>query len=517
MIHEFSQNPETFGNNQEKRPLREVLSVRQYPEMAFQSYEMLKNNSGKLKEGFLAGEYRNPKLSYSEFGSPSELEEKIAQLEEAQNISREYTDTLGEEGLAAVESTLGFRANEMRLVGLFATLDEAVKQKTETGYIEEIARETRELNERLYGKPNLDTLNSSLGQLWSTIDGKNLSESAKEIRNELSSGFDWGGKRVDGLPKPEKYNRLPDFDDPSLAWAGEIILSETAPIEAVIREVWDKKVEEQDGNYKASPDDIVEMFEAALQLMDPDRSSGVSAEIDPGATSMSWDSSTMSIKVGEKRAAIASAEEVYKKFLHEGYIHGGRAINGIKTELSVLGTGLFTNTDRADYLTFEEGLATTIEEAVSSENPQWDSVKVGHCINIWLASQGNDFRSVFEIAWRYRLLDKIGDNQEVDDALIQKHKSAAYSACVRIFRGSPTGLAEDYPGVAPVTYNKDLAYQNGRIIAMEYLAGLYEKQDKDGLMKLMAAKYDPTVPEQAQLVDTFASPAIKSRERLGNE
>lgn len=487
-----------------KVSLREVLSVREFPEMAFQSYEMLKNNASSLKNDFLEGNFQNPKLEYPELHSPETLKSQIDRLEDGIALSKQYSDKLGESGINAVESSLGFRANEMHLVGLFATLNEAVSREIPQEQMHELANETRDLNEKLYGKPNPETLKSSLGHIWQNIDNKQLSESATEIKNQLENGFTWGNTQIGGLPKPEKFEALPDFENPALSWAGEAIMAETAPIEALIREMWEDKVTEFGEKYEAGPEDIVEMFAASLQLMDPGGETGVKAEIDPGATALSWDSSTMSIKVGSKRKSIDSAEALYRKFLHEGYIHGGRAINGLKTELPVLGTGLFTDTERADYLTFEEGLATTIEEAVSGTEPKWNSVKLGNYINIGLAEQGYDFRSVFEVSWRYRLLEGINDNQEVDDALLEKHKNAAYTACVRIFRGTPTDLCEKYPGIKPVTYNKDLAYLNGRKIAMDYLAKLYENQDKDGLIRLMSAKFDPTVPEQDQLVDTFS-------------
>lgn len=500
MSHEFSPQPEQF---QDRPSVKEILNVKNLPEMAFQSYEMLKNNAVELKNDFFDGKFRNPKLEYSKFGSPDGLSVQLQHLEDATASCNQFSEELGPDGIGAIETTLGFRANEMRLIELFATLNEAVERGISQAQVEDIVIETRNLNERLYGKANPEILKSSLGQVWQNIDGKTLSESAKNIYLELENGFTWGDTQISGLPKPEGHNQLPDFNHPSLAWAGEIILNETASIGVAIHEIWDQKVEEFGDDYAAGPEDIVEMFEAALQLMDPTGEAGVGVELDPGASALSWDSSTMSIKVGDKRKAIESAEMVYKKFLHEGFIHGGRAISGIKTELPVLGTGLFTNTERADYLTFEEGLATTVEEAVSGVEPKWDSTKLGHYINIWLASQGNDFRSVFETAWRYRLLDQLKDNQEVDDALIAKHKSAAYTACVRIFRGTPTNLSEQYPGISPITYSKDLAYLNGRVIAMDYLADLHETQDEAGLMRLMSAKFDPTVPEQNRLVDEF--------------
>ena len=40
---------------------------------------------------------------------------------------------------------------------------------------------------------------------------------------------------------------------------------------------------------------------------------------------------------------------------------------------------------------------------------------------------------------------------------------------------------------------------------MTYLANLYESRDEAGLMRLMTAKFDPTIPEQDQLVSKFST------------
>ena len=162
--------------------------------------------------------------------------------------------------------------------------------------------------------------------------------------------------------------------------------------------------------------------------------------------------------------------------------------------------GLFTDTPRPDYLTFEEGLATTVEEMIGDAVPKWTAVKLGHYINISLAEQGADFRTVFETAWRYRLLGKLKNDQEVTQEMINKEKQAAYGACVRIFRGTQPDLADNQPGAVPLTFNKDLAYLEGRVLAMQHLESLYSSQDVDGVARLFAGKYDPTNPKQQELM-----------------
>ena len=89
----------------------------------------------------------------------------------------------------------------------------------------------------------------------------------------------------------------------------------------------------------------------------------------------------MAVVVGGKRVPIKTSDELFCKVLHEFGVHGQRSINGLKTKLPVLGMGLFTDTPRPDYLTFEEGLATTVEEMIGDTVPKWTAAKLGHYIN----------------------------------------------------------------------------------------------------------------------------------------
>lgn len=127
-------------------------------------------------------------------------------------------------------------------------------------------------------------------------------------------------------------------------------------------------------------------------------------------------------------------------------------------------------------------------------------------------ADGCDFRSTFEAAWRYRLLMKIQDGREVTDEMIAKEKDTTYTALVRIFRGTPTNMSELYPDIPPLSFNKDLAYLNGRMLAMNHIAELYVTRDEEGLMRLFTAKYDPTIHEQQEIVKKYGCQARQSRD-----
>lgn len=462
------------------------------PEAAFQSYEMFTNDADARRPEFLAGEVRNPELHYPKLESLDGITQGALNLADAieQVRSMEQNDEIA----GIVATSLEFRLAEMEYVKLLGRLNADVESGAPEAGVRVLADQIRSLGHELYEPPQEAIVNSALGEVWEQIDRKQLSESAQRLYDELG----------EALPRPELYEKLPDFNHPSLAWAGEIILNENRDIEALLRAWWDDMVEEYGEDFVAHPEDIANAFSCALQHMDKDNSSGVTARVDPDAKALSWESSEMAIVVGGKRGPIKTSEELFQKFLHEGIGHGGRAINGLKTGIPVLGTGLFTHSSpRADYLTFEEGLCTTIEEVVSGEEPKWDAAKLGHYINIALAEGGKDFRTVFESAWRYRLLMGIGDEEDVTAAMLKKYQTQAYTAVVRIFRGTPTLLSEKYPGIDPLVYGKDGAYLSGRIIFMKYLEEIYEERAEGALLGLFDAKFDPTIPEQAAIVAKF--------------
>lgn len=487
------------------RPLEYDISPRSLPEAGFQSYEMLKSNTSSQRESFISGMVRNPEPTYPYLESLAQMDAGILRLYDAIETVKNLEPD--EEKASIVAASLEFRIAEMEYVKLLGRLDFAVKERLPEDEVRELADEVRTVGEQLYGIPNPEIRDAAVAEVWSQLDGKQLSSSAQRLYDDLHNGFSWNGSEIAPLSRPESAKSLPDFNHPSLAWAGEIILEDSSELEAYFNEWWADKVAEYGEDYAAYPEDIAEAYKGAFKLLDPEGRSGVDVILDPEASALSWESSLMAIKVGQKRAPIRSAATLFQKYLHEGKGHGGRAISGLSSGLSVLGTGLYTNTVRPDYLTFEEGLCTTVEEVVSESDPQWDGPKLGHYINISLVADGADFRATFETAWRYRLLMKLKDGQDVTDDMVAKEQGAAYTACVRIFRGTPMNMGESYPDIPPMTFNKDLAYLNGRILAMNHIAKLYETEDSAGLMRLFVAKYDPTVPEQQEIVDKYCSAA----------
>ena len=495
--------PENHMRTSEQRSadLVEMLLPEKLSEAGFQSYVELANNAPKCKLEFIAGGVVNPDLQYGRFQDLGRMDQGILRLYQAIETVRLIEPDV--EKAEIIATSLEFRAAEMEYIKLLARIDFVMHEGGTKEDAKELFEQTRLLGEQLYGRPEDSLRDSAYAEVWRQLDDKNLPPAAKVIYDELRNGFNWNDRHIDGLPRPENAEILPDFEHPSLAWAGEIVLANNTDIDALIEEFWQEKVAEFGEDYTADPNDITEAFNSVLSLMDPDRTSGVSVIIDPEASALSWETPLMAVKIGGRRPPIDSKEELLQKVIHELKVHGGRAIEGIKSGLPVLGTGLYTNTERPDYLTFEEGFATTIEGAIAGSKPSWSGTNMGHYINIAQAEDGKDFREVFETSWRYRLLLSLEGDQDVTDELIEKEKSSAYSACIRIFRGTPVKSKEVYPDIQPLTFNKDLAYLLGRVIAMEELDRLYGDKNEAGLMRLLNAKYDPTIPEQAAIVDKY--------------
>lgn len=96
------------------------------------------------------------------------------------------------------------------------------------------------------------------------------------------------------------------------------------------------------------------------------------------------------------------------------------------------------------------------------------------------------------------------DGEAISTDKILDEKVRTYNAALRVFRGTPTAMQDKYPGAKVLTYNKDLSYLNGRVIVMNYLKDLHQENDTDALLNLLSAKFDPTVPEQAEIVRQYA-------------
>lgn len=490
----------TIENRPELRDRREAIVglLRGLPEAGFQSYEMLDNTKLESKEAFLNGQMRNPEVQYPLLeNNLSSMDQGILNIAKTVDRLEQIVDDADD--LEAIKGSLAYRMSEMDFIKVLGQLHFASREG-DIQYARELAETAKAMSERLYGKPDPEVVNAVLNTIWSDLDSKDFTGKAAQLRDDLENGFTSAeGYYVPPLRKSDNAEaKLPEFDQ-AVIWAGEYFEERDADIEAIVREFWDEKVQEFGENYVCHPADIIEVFQRVIDLRDPDGSSGVTVVPAEGKTALAWETPLMAVQVGTQRDPIENARLLFTRIHHEFGHHGQKAINGFKTGLPVLGTGLYTS--NCDYLTAEEGIATLAEAGMDGEQAEWSGARLNYYLGVDLAdTDGDDFRSVFEKTWRYNLLRSVDDKEDITDEMIESAQSKAYVSCWRIFRGTPTTLKELTGIDLVVTYNKDIAYLPGIMKAMEIFRKAYESNDTALLDFVMSGKFDPTDDQHVAIV-----------------
>ena len=437
------------------------------------------------------------------------MDQAIASLVEAkQRVAFVEQDP---ERLAVINSTIDYRMAEMEYVKLLSRLDRLVHESGDMDEAREVALQVKEASERLYGEVDPEIRDMCLNTIWQNLDGKQFQGNAKQLYDDLRNGFTMAeGYEISAMRRSDNTEVMfPEFGEAAV-WAGEHFQDKNADIFALAEEFWSQRVAEKGENFVCSTDDMIEFLEAVVRMRDPENIAEIVVSRKPKSIALSWNSSNMTIYVGEefgnRDVPIDTAMIMATRTLHEFGHHGQTAINGLKTDLPVLGTGLYTDTPSPDYLSFEEGFATIIESAIDGDQPEWDGGALSYYLGVAFAAEGDDFRTVFEKTWRYIVLQEITEDQEVRDEAIKDAQRKAYMRCSRIFRGNPTDAGNQL-GVVP-TFNKDLAYISGKIKAMEYIKHAYEQGSTAYLDLVLLGKIDPTNP-------THLAIALDAYERAG--
>lgn len=478
------------------------------PEMGFQSYEMLGDAGGprsREEAAFLNDESIRPRLEYPLIDEP-ELDTGIRKLATVGKLSESITDP---DFSDAVWSSMGYRLAEMYWLKQAKRLNDA-RDNPNSELFEKRAAAYQELNEQLYGKPDQQITASIIGEVFSQAESKQLDETGLRILDELQHGatLQVADETIEmrGLAD-KREGRLPEIGN-TLDTLREVVEEEFPAAYDIVNSYWGEVVvprHEAEGSALAfDVHDMKILFTQLRDATDPDNSANISVVINENGSQLAWDTPTMSVRVGLQRPEIDDRLEMVGHKVHEFGIHGGRAVHGLKTDMPVLGTGLFTEAlegEQADYLTFEEGFASLINIAVSGKVPAWNQVNVSHYLNLGLAYQGADFRESFELLWRARTLMAAPDGKPLTQDLIEKERKQAYVSMIRTHRGAPTEVLYD----SPLTFNKDLAYLGGKLIALGFLEQVGD--DKAAIRQVMRGKFDPTNTAQKRLADKYI-PAI---------
>lgn len=482
----------------------ERLLPQKTPEMGFQAYEKLdgsKAERDKQQKAFLAKEVFNPKLDYPKLDH-QELELKKIPLELIYEQAGDLPDSQAAE---AVRASASYRIDEMTWLQKAIVLNALADENPKSDEYIAAAKDFQASGEKLYGIPDATISAQVYGEIFAQASEKDLDPRAEAILHELQHGttLSIAGEEVTIPALADKaLGRLPKIDAETLAPLAEVLKEDTEFIADITKSYWEDVILPRSKATGKEPgfnvQDMYQVFTAALAVMDPEGKSGVSIKIVEDKSVLSWDTPTMSVEIGASRAAITDPLDMQAKITHELWKHGGSAIEGLKSGLPVLGTGVYTEADyengeRPDYLTFEEGIAGLSEMAVNGKDIKWTAVHLSRHLALASTYDGADFRTAFEINWRARVLQVVKSGEELTDAIIEKEQKQAYLSVLRIRRGTPTHLK----GGPIVSYNKDLAYLDGKLIASSYLKKV--GRDKTKIRRMFTSKTDPTNPRQEAL------------------
>lgn len=476
--------------------------------MGFQSYELLNGDATQRsvqKNSFMKGEVRNPTLDYP-FLDDQNLESLIRTLEPVLDQSQQYEDdTLGE----VVWNSASYRMAEMYWLREAKRLNDVADRPDSPDFLNSAAR-YQAANEQLYGRPEHETVEKVYGEILAQAREKMLHPTAQHLYDQLVNGVTIyldneqvhmpgiGADHPDRLPLASEINQ-------KLGDLKEVIEETFSDARRIVEQYWQEVIVPRDGAQPAfTPEDMKVVFEQVRDFYDPDNEADIGVIINPNSTSLAWDTPSRSVQIGAKRETIEDPNKMFAKVIHEYANHGLRAVNGRKSGVPTLDTGMYSDADegeRSDYLTFEEGFATLCEMAAYDSFDKWDSSHVHRYLTIASAYEGNDFRQIYERTWRAIALMNVEDGAETTDEIIATAQKEAHLATVRALRGTPTRLS----GGPVLTFNKDLAYLNGKLDALRYLdehAG-----DKQAIIRLFLGKFDPNNHVQNSIVEQYVEAA----------
>jgi hypothetical protein len=471
-------------------------------EMGFQSYELLAGNAETRKyqkDSFMSGKVRNPTFDYPRLDE-HELQRSIRNLESVFDVSEKYNDdTLSE----VIWNSASYRMAEMYWLLEAKRVNELSLQPESEEFIL-AAQRYQAANEQLYGRPEKDITEAVYGEIIAQANVKPLHPALQTIYNELIDGTTVKIRDEDIVVKGigDHYKtRLPQDVKVKLTELREVLREQFDAMFAITNDYWHSEIEGRDEESRSfDVQDMKAVFEKVRDFYDPDNIAGIDAVIDPNSSQLAWDTPTMTVRIGQSRKPIGNPQEMAAKILHEYGVHGLRAMNGKKSGLPTLDTGMYSDAgegERSDYLTFEEGFASLCEMAIDDGFSKWKPMHVNHYLSIASAYEGNDFRQTFERAWRARVVMDASDDKELTDAMVTKAKTQAYLSCTRVFRGTPTVVTNK----PTMTFNKDLAYLHGKLDGLRYLEenGFGEQS----ILRLFAGKFDPNNQVQNKLVQQY--------------
>ena len=417
------------------------------------------DNLDSIMEDFLSGENRNPdNATYSKLDD-LDFDNKSAQYLEILEEIRNHPG-IPKKHLHVYESFVqrSLDINElMRQAVLYRTASSEEERDT-------AQEQFNELNKRLYGEPQTSTAAAMVSEVindTSNLQDPSLLRIREEFINLLPADLANSGAETESLEPSddarETIDRAVELMYSPLLKHADVLIDQLADEGGVTED-----------KLKIGPQAIAVIFQT---IIDKEFSESGWGTVIGQANAIYVDPATKTVKVPEERIP-ATANKVRGLVVHELGVHMLRSIIGEKADLIPLRFGL-SGVGEA-----EEGIAKVMESALTD-----DASRTGyqHYLTATILGKGYDFRSTFEIMWRYKVLDKCLEKpkSDIDQDFIDKQKEATFKFMFRSIRGTNK-----------LPWHVTLNYFDGTHKIWEYVERY--KGDPDFISIMFMGKIDPT-------------------------
>jgi hypothetical protein len=417
------------------------------------------DNLDEVMKDFLANRRRNPdNATYSNLGSINFEEQKSKYFSILKEIQSHPEIPSKHHHLYEAYISRSLDVLElMRQAQIFRT----ATSKEERSQAEQ---EFKRLNRELYGETDSGVASAMAHEI--ALDTANTKDPVvvqirKEFIDMLPEDFKGsGGENISLNPSPGAravvQRTVESIYSPLLRHADSLI------------EDLSKEEDKPANKLKLQPQAMAVIFQTIIDNEFP--GTGWKTIIDK-ANAIHVNAVTKTLKVPENRVP-ASPAKVRGLVVHEIGVHMLRSIIGEKADLIPLRYGLAGASDA------EEGIAKVMESAVAD-----DASRTGyqHYLTAHLLGKGLDFRTAYEIMWRYKVLDAHLDKPqtEINEEFIQRQERNTFKFMFRSIRGTNK-----------LPWHTTLSYFKGTQKIWDYIDR--HQNDPDLITMLFMGRIDPT-------------------------
>ncbi len=439
------------------------------------SMDGIKANRDKTQAQFMNGEVINPTLDYRVVTADQKMAfnaneatkstlwkspEDLLRMEENLLILKKRIRA--EEKIDAIKRAYCWKINEkiaeLRMLKQMVPHESYTKagRKVEAKSETERSRRFSRYSEYIYGKPSPAVFAYTIQEMTAAATAESTSENdaLKEAAQDVLASM----PDISAIPY-----KAEDYTLPGVELVADISTKTKQEMGALIAHVPQKPAGE-----KMLVADIVKAMDGALQ------------ELKAGAWTVISDVNRqkMVVSQGTKTVTIPASRtgttlEIQKLVAHEVGTHVARRLNGDRSGLMLLGTGL----DR--YAKAEEGVATLREQGVEGKVNEFPRLEYHLAVSLAKGVDGKprDFRGVYELMEKWIYFKKLNGGATEEQAK-KDAATEAYDHCVSTFRGTDAKT----PGAC---FTKEIVYREGNIKVWRFLG-----KNPNDIVKLSLGKFD---------------------------